>query len=99
MKFKYTRLLSAMMLGLGVTACGGGGGGSGDSPAPEKVTYSITSVVQNIDAEGLSSVTVCLDINGDAQCSDEDVEIKTTDSNGVTILTLSEENMKSLRIT
>ena len=94
MKFKYTRLLSAMMLGLGVTACGGGGGG--DNPAPEKVTYSITSVVQNIDAEGLSSVTVCLDINGDAQCTDEDVEIKTTDSNGVTILTLSEENMKSL---
>ena len=94
MKFKYTRLLSAMMLGLGVTACGGGGGG--DNPAPEKVTYSITSVVQNIDAEGLSSVTVCLDINGDAQCTDEDVEIKTTDSNGVTVLTLSEENMKSL---
>ena len=41
MKYKYTRLFSAMMLGIGVTACGGGGGG-GDEPKPDpNTTYPV----------------------------------------------------------
>lgn len=96
MKYKYTRLFSAMMLGIGVTACGGGGGGDEPKPDPN-TTYQIQSIVQNIDGVSVSSAKVCLDVNGDAICNDSDVEVKTTDSNGAAIHTFTEEQFKSLK--
>lgn len=82
-----------MMLGIGVTACGGGGGGNNDNPV--STTYSIKSFVQNIDGEGISSAVVCLDVNGDAACTDADAEVKTSDSTGAAIHSFTEDQVKA----
>ena len=75
MNFKYSRLASAIMLTVGVTACGGGsGGGNGDDPVISD--YNVKLAVQDETGAPVPNITVCLDDNRDESCSvTDDLEL------------------------
>ena len=93
MNFKYSRLASAIMLTVGVTACGGGsGGGNGDDPVISD--YNVKLAVQDETGAPVSNITVCLDDNRDESCSvTDDLELTSTDSNGYANQTLTKDQI------
>lgn len=80
MKFAYSKLSAAMLMALGLTACGGGGGDSGSGGDNPSVTTKVTQniyydigedsvVTQSVVASATDAkVKVCLDINGNNKC-------------------------------
>lgn len=93
MNFKYSRLASAIMLTVGVTACGGGGGsGNGDDPVISD--YNVKLAVQDETGAPVPNITVCLDDNRDESCSvTDDLELTSTDSNGYANQTLTKDQI------
>ncbi len=95
MNCKYSRLATAIMLSVGVSACGGGGGGSDSSPAP-KTDVNVKLVVQDEYGAPVPSITVCLDSNGDELCTVSiDEQLKSTDSSGAAVQSLTKEQISS----
>lgn len=87
MKFNYTKIATAMLVSVGVTACGGGGGSSGDNNNnnnndSESVSYIVNSISQGLEAEYLSGATICLDVDNDNNCTSADINVKLIDSYG-----------------
>ena len=87
MKFNYTKIATAMLVSVGVTACGGGGGSSGDNNSnnnndSESVSYIVNSISQGLEAEYLSGATICLDVDNDNNCTSADINVKLIDSYG-----------------
>lgn len=95
MNCKYSRLATAIMLSVGVSACGGGGGGSDSSPAP-KTDVNVKLIVQDEYGAPVPNITVCLDSNGDELCTVSiDEQLKSTDSSGVAVQSLTKDQIKS----
>ena len=95
MNCKYSRLATAIMLSVGVSACGGGGGGSDSSPAP-KTDVNVKLVVQDEYGAPVPNITVCLDSNGDELCTVSiDEQLKSTDSSGAAVQSLTKEQISS----
>ena len=93
MNCKYSRLATAIMLSVGVSACGGGG--SDSAPAP-KTDVNVKLVVQDEYGAPVPNITVCLDSNGDELCTVSiDEQLKSTDSSGVAVQSLTKEQISS----
>lgn len=109
MKFAYSKLSAAMLMALGLTACGGGGGDSGSGGDNPSVTTKVTQnirydigedsvVTQSADASVTNAkVKVCLDINSNNKC--DLGEYNSYDNlSGVATLTFTEDEFANKKI-
>ncbi len=74
---KYSKLTLAVLMGLGVSACGGGGSGSGDSgnnstPATDR-SYAVSAFVQDAEGNAISDALVCYDSNNSQTCDNGEI--------------------------
>jgi len=86
---KKTSLLTSVTLiaSFGLVGCGGGGGGTSSTSGTQNVSISGTA----IDPE-LQSATVCLDLNHDMSCA-QDEPTATTNTEGVFSLNVSQAQL------
>lgn len=109
MKFAYSKLSAAMLMALGLTACGGGGGDSGSGGDNPTVTTKVTQniyydigedsvVTQSVVASATDAkVKVCLDINGNNKC--DLGEYTSSDKlSGIATLTFTEDEFANKKI-
>ena len=109
MKFAYSKLSAAMLMALGLTACGGGGGDSGSGGDNPSVTTKVTQniyydigedsvVTQSVVASATDAkVKVCLDINGNNKC--DLGEYTSSDKlSGIATLTFTEDEFANKKI-
>ena len=91
---KYKKLSFAILMSLGLAACGGGSGGNSqegnqnEDPVPSVSDYSVSVLAQGLNAEYLGSSRVCYDLNDNGAC-DEGETITATDDSGKATINLS----------
>ncbi len=108
MQLKYSKITAAMLIAMGLTACGGESSSS-SSNANNTATsdnntqtfanvqgYSLAAQVQNASADYVSDALVCVDVNDNDQCDETDAGGVYTDVGGsATIKNLDSSSITS----
>lgn len=94
MEVKYKVLILSAVVSMAITGCGGSGGGS--SAAPEAATGGVNTAVEGVVADGyLYGATVCLDLNDNKRCDDNEPTATTGNGGKYTLSNVNSVDAKS----